>query len=283
MADKVLGIFGHPVAHSLSPAMHNHAARLLGLGYAYVAFDVRPESLRRAVESVRTLGIVGVNVTVPHKEKVARLVDKLDGDAKIVGAVNTITLKDGRLIGTNTDGVGFLRSLTEEKINPAGKTAVIIGAGGSSCSIGLSLLRAGASGITVVNRSSAGGEKLVRLLSPFGKISFVPSSSPSVADAFSEADIVVQTTPLGMKKSDPLPIANPSFFHSGQIVYDIIYAPEKTKLLKWAEKKGARTMNGLTMLVQQGSESFKTWTGQRFPEKKVLGFLKKLLKERADG
>jgi shikimate dehydrogenase len=282
MTDKVLGIFGHPVGHSLSPAMHNHAAKLLGLDYTYVAFDVPPESLLRAIKSIRTLGIAGVNVTVPHKEKAARLVDKLEGDAAVVRAANTITLRDGMLIGTNTDGVGFINSLKRGKINPAGKKAAIIGAGGSSCSIGLSLLRAGVSGLTVINRSPAGGKKLARLLSPFGKINFVPASSPSAGEAAADADIVVQTTPVGMRRSDPLPLARPRF-RKGQLVYDIIYAPEKTKLLKLAEKQGARTMNGLSMLVYQGSESFNTWTGHRFPDEKVLGMLNKLLKERSNG
>lgn len=279
MTEKLLGIFGHPVSHSLSPAMHNHAAQLLGLEYRYVAFDVNPDSLKTALRAIPALGVVGINVTVPHKEKAARVVDKLEGDAAAVGAVNTITVKDGRLIGFNTDGIGFIRALKSEKINPKGKRALIIGAGGSSRTIGLALLRAGAR-IEITNRTPEAGKKLARLLSKFGKASFV--QSPAVQRAVEEADIIVQTTPVGMKPNDPLPISNP-LFRKGQVVYDIIYAPEKTKLLKLAEQQGAKTINGLSMLVFQGSESFNIWTGKRFPEEKALNFLKRLLKERANG
>lgn len=276
MTDKVLGIIGHPVSHSLSPAMHNHAARVLGLGYSYVAFDVGPGSPKPSLDAVRALGIVGVNVTVPHKEAAARLVDKLEGDAARIGAVNTITNVKGALIGSNTDGIGFIRALKREKINPAGKKIVVVGAGGSSRSICLALLREGAV-LTIVNRTPEAGRRLARLLSPFGKASFLPSSSLMAAEAAAEADVIVQTTPLGMKKSDPLPLADPRF-HKGQVVYDIIYSPERTKLLKLADKEGARTINGLSMLVFQGSESFKIWTGRSFPEEKALSFLKRKLK-----
>ncbi|MBI3581270.1 MAG: shikimate dehydrogenase [Nitrospinae bacterium] len=276
MTDKVLGIIGHPVSHSLSPAMHNHAARILGLGYSYVAFDVGPGSPKPALDAMRALGIVGVNVTVPHKEAAARLVDKLEGDAARVGAVNTITNVNGALVGSNTDGIGFVRALKREKIDPAGKKTVVVGAGGSSRSICLALLREGAF-LTIVNRTPEAGRNLARILSPFGKASFSPSSSRQAAEAAAGADIIVQTTPLGMRKSDPLPLADPRF-HKGQVVYDIIYSPERTKLLKLADKHGARTINGLSMLVFQGSESFKIWTGRRFPEEKALSFLKRKLK-----
>lgn len=279
---KVLGIFGHPVAHSLSPLMHNYAAKRLGLPFSYVAFDVEPDALKRAVESIRALGIVGVNVTVPHKERAAELVDELLGDAAFTGSVNTITNKNGKLVGTSTDGAGFLRALKSAGINPARKKVLMIGAGGSACSIGLSLLRAGVGELVVANRSEEGGKKMIGLLSRFGEISFVPSASPKAPEHAASADIIVQTTPVGMKASDPLPLAGIKF-RKGQAVYDIIYAPERTKLLKLAEKQGAIAMNGLSMLVYQGSESFKTWTGKAFPEKEVLGYLKRLLREKSNG
>jgi shikimate dehydrogenase len=276
MPDKVLGIIGHPIAHSLSPFMHNFAARELGLDYVYAAFDVNPLSLKQAVAAIKTLGIVGVNVTVPHKERIIQLLDGLEEEAAIIGAVNTLTLKEGRLIGGNTDGVGFIRSLKAEGINPSGKRVVIIGAGGSSRAIGVSLWRGGAAEITVINRSEANGKRLTRHLSSFGRTAFLPSASVAARDVLAGADIVVQTTPLGMKKGDPLPIPTPAFA-KGQLVYDIIYAPGETNLLKLAKKSGAYTMNGLSMLVYQGSESFRTWTGHHFPEEKVMKALKKQL------
>jgi shikimate dehydrogenase len=276
MPDKVLGIIGHPIAHSLSPLMHNFAAKALGLNYVYVAFDVPPDSLRAAVAAIRALGIAGVNVTVPHKEKVIQALDGLEEDAAVIGAVNTITLADGRLVGANTDGIGFIRALKAAGVQPAGKKAVVIGAGGSSRAIGVSLWRAGVEGITVVNRSEPGGKRLARQLSSFGRTAFRLSSSAEARDAVAAADIVVQTTPVGMKKADPLPMADPPF-RKGQLVYDIIYAPVETQFLKAAKKAGAYTMNGLSMLVYQGSESFKRWTGHRFPEEKVLRHLKKRL------
>ncbi len=274
MQDKILGIIGHPVSHSLSPLMHNTAAKELGLGYVYVAFDVPPENLKHAVAAIKTLGVAGVNITVPHKEKIVQLLDGLEEEAAIIGAVNTLTLTDGRLIGSNTDGVGFIRSLKAAGITPAGKRTVIIGAGGSSRAIGVSLWRAGAEAVTVINRSEQNGKRLTRHLSSFGRTAYQPTASSGARDAVANADIVVQTTPMGMKKGDPLPIPSP-VFAKGQLVYDIIYAPDETNLLKLAKKSGAYTMNGLSMLVYQGSESFKMWTGHRFPEEKILKLLRK--------
>ncbi|MBI5179231.1 MAG: shikimate dehydrogenase [Nitrospinae bacterium] len=276
MPDTVLGIIGYPVSHSLSPLMHNSAAKDLRLPFVYIAFEVPPASLAKAVAGMKTLGIAGMNVTVPHKEKIVPLLDALDKGAAEIGAVNTVKNNNGVLTGANTDGVGFLRALKAERFNPRGKRAVIIGAGGSSRAIGVSLCKAGAKEIVVINRSEGSGKALVRHLSRFGKADFHKSTSPAARDAVARADLVVQTTPAGMKKSDPLPLADPPF-RKGQLVYDIIYSPGETRFLKAAKKAGANTLNGLSMLVYQGSESFKMWTGRRFPEEKVLRLLKKQL------
>jgi shikimate dehydrogenase len=271
---KLLGIIGHPVAHSLSPLMHNRAAELIGLDCVYCAFDVAPQNLKEALYGMRALGVQGLNVTVPHKEKVIPFLDGLDEEAALIGAVNTITLKNGKLIGSNTDAKGFIRSVQQNRFRPRGKSAVIIGAGGSARAIGVALCRAGLSKLTIINRSAQRGRRLVRTLSKLGDVSFAASDKSHAAKAAEAADIVVQTTPCGMKHSDALPLSNPAF-HKGQWVYDIIYAPIETRFLKKARLKGAKTSNGLSMLVYQGSESFKIWTGHRFPEEKIVGFLQR--------
>lgn len=270
---KLLGIIGHPVAHSLSPLMHNRAAGLIGLDCVYAAFDVPPQNLKEAITGMRGLGLKGLNVTVPHKEKVIPFLDRLDEEAALIGAVNTVTLKNGRLVGSNTDGVGFIRSLTQKGFRPRGKSAAIIGAGGSARAIGVALCRAGVSKLVIINRSAPRGRRLARGLSKLGDVSFAASDKSHAAEA---ADIIVQTTPCGMKRSDALP-ASGLAFRKGQWVYDIIYSPIETRFLKKARLKGAKTLNGLGMLVYQGSESFKMWTGRRFPEDKIAAYLKRIV------
>jgi len=218
--------------------------------------------------------VEGLNVTVPHKEKVIPFLDRLDEEAALIGAVNTITLKNGRLIGSNTDGKGFIRSLGQKGFRPRGKSAAIIGAGGSARAIGVALCRAGLSKLTVINRSAPRGRRLARTLSKLGDVSFAASDKSLAARAAEAADIIVQTTPCGMKQSDALPVRGLAF-HKGQWVYDIIYSPIETSFLKKARLKGAKTLNGLGMLVYQGSESFKMWTGRRFPEDKIVAYLKR--------
>lgn len=274
MADKVYGIIGHPVGHTLSPMMHNRAAGLLGLPYSYVAFDVPPEKLKTAIGAVRSLGIFGLNITVPHKERVITYLDRIEEEALLIGAVNTISLINGQLTGTNTDGLGFIRSLKMEGFNPRKKKVALIGAGGSARAIGVSLCRAGISEIVVINRSTVRGKRLAGNLNEFGEAWFVPAEdSKKVQDAINRCDLVVQTTPCGMKKKDPLPIS--ARFSKGQWVYDIIYSPWQTRFLAKAGSGGARTINGLGMLIYQGSESFRIWTGKPFPEGKILEWMKK--------
>lgn len=274
MPDNVLGIIGHPIAHTLSPLMHNFAAKKLGLPFTYVAFDVvTKEDVGPAVEGLRALGVRGFNVTVPHKIRVMEFVI-CDEESERIGAVNTVINRDGVLHGTNTDGIGFLRSLQKKGFNPKGKKAVIIGAGGSSRAIGVSLLRKGVKSLAVINRSKQNGATLVDTLSHFGNVNLIQTSEAVRAhSAVLEADLVVQCTSLGMKKGDPMPVSSP-VFRKGQLVYDIIYAPVETRFLAAARKAGADTMNGLAMLVYQGSESFRFWTGKKFPEEAALKLLK---------
>ncbi len=273
---KLLGIIGHPVAHSLSPLMHNSASEYLSLPYTYNAFDVEPANLKKALDGMRAIGIAGINVTVPYKEKVVPFLDSLDENAIQIGAVNTITLKSGKLFGSNTDGIGFIRSLKKSRFRPRGKSVAMIGAGGSARAIAVSLFKAGISSLSIINRSGARGKNLVNALKNIGECRFISSRSAEALKAVSSSDLVIQTTSLGMKMSDPLPLAGANL-RKGQYLYDIIYAPKETRFLKNARARGARTINGLGMLLYQGSESFKIWTGRRFPEEKVLKRLNKFL------
>lgn len=273
---KVHGIIGHPVSHSLSPAMHNRAAGLLGLSFVYVAFDVAPGELKRALAGMRSLGIKGLNVTVPHKEAVIPLLDRLEEEAALIGAVNTITVKNGRLVGGNTDGTGFIESIKKNGFRPRGKRAAIIGAGGSARAIGAALCRAGVSKLTVINRTESRGLRLARRLSKLGDCSFAASGGSFAKKEAGKCDLIVQTTPCGMKRGDGLPVSGIAF-HAGQTVCDIIYAPVETGFLKKARQEGAKTVNGLGMLVYQGSASFNMWTGHDFPKEKILRFLKRTI------
>lgn len=258
---KVLGVFGHPVGHSLSPAMHNAAIEALGLNYVYMPFDVTPEYLSQALCGVRALGVAGVNVTIPHKEAVIELLDEVLGDAREVGSVNTIINIDGRLIGTSTDGVGFLRSLEESGFSPDGKTAVVLGTGGSGRAITFSLAKAGAK-VTVFSRSLKKAERLaedVRSLGAecgAGDIAELGTPNSEIG-----TDLLVNCTPVGMYPDSgetPVPV---EALRRDMVVYDLVYNPVKTVLLKAAEAVGAKTVNGLDMLVYQGALSFKMWTG----------------------
>lgn len=274
-AATVLGVIGHPVNHTLSPLMHNRAAKLLNLDYVYVAFDVAPKNLRKVFAGLRGLGVRGLNVTVPHKEKVIPFLDSLDEEVLLAGAVNTITLENGRLVGSNTDGKGFMKSLKVRGFDLRNKKVAIMGAGGAARAIGVAVCRAGAEEVTVINRSALRGKRLARHLSQLGKVAFVSASSDNAVSVVRASDIIVQATPCGMKRSDPLP-AGSAGFRKKQLVYDIIYSAE-TRFLQKAKSKGAYTANGLEMLVYQGSESFRKWTGSPFPEGKILGFLKRTL------
>ncbi|MEN6520637.1 MAG: shikimate dehydrogenase [Armatimonadota bacterium] len=258
---KVFGVFGHPVGHSLSPAMHNAAIESLGLNYVYVPFDVTPEYLPQALSGVRALGVSGVNVTIPHKEAVIELLDEVVGDAREVGSVNTIINIDGRLTGTSTDGAGFLRSLEGSGFSPKGKTAVVIGAGGSGRAVTFALAKAGAK-VTVFSRSLTKAERLAEDIRSLGMeccagdISSLQSSGSGL-----ETDLLVNCTPVGMYPDSGKTPVPAEVLRRGIVVCDLVYNPVKTPLLEAAEARGARTVSGLDMLVYQGALSFKIWTG----------------------
>jgi shikimate dehydrogenase len=254
---KITGLFGYPVEHTLSPAMHNAAFKTLGLDYCYVPFPVHPDYLDDAVKAIRALNLCGVNVTVPHKEKVIPLLDEINEEASFIGAVNTIVNSNGRLIGYNTDGRGFIQSLLERSISFEGKNVLIIGAGGASRAISYYLSQK----TKTLFLYDIDKEKLEKLVNDLKNIRNNVSSVEDIV-RLERFHIVINATPLGWKKEDPLPF-DTSRLMPDRIICDLIY--KKTQLLKNASKKGCVTLNGLGMLLWQGVFAFKLWTGKKPP------------------
>lgn len=254
---KVLGIIGDPIEHTLSPLMHNAAFRELGLNYCYVPFHVKPLRLKEAIDGSRALNIRGLNVTVPHKEKVIEYLDELSDEAGYIGAVNTILNEEGFLKGYNTDAFGFVKSLEEEGIEIEGKSFLVLGAGGASRAVVYGILK-NSGKVYLYNRTKDKALKMKETYSEVGNITLVESPENIIRDV----DIVVNTTSLGLKPNDPMPI-EPSLIRKHQIYCDIVY-PE-TPLMREAEKLGCKVVGGLGMLLWQAARAFNIWTGQEAP------------------
>ena len=261
---NIVGLIGHPVEHSFSPPMHNAAFAELGLDYAYVAFDVNPDDLKSAVDGAKSLNIKGFNVTIPHKIEVMQYLDELDEVARLIGAVNTIDFKN--LKGYNTDGIGAVRAI-EEVTSIKDKNVVVAGAGGASRAISFYLAKFGAGLMTILNRNANKAKNLAGDVLKSDLIGDVGADSISEIDSYlKDADILVDTTPLGMDPHvNDEPIAKSDAMHDGLVVFDAVYNPNETVLLKEAIKAGAKPVYGIRMLLYQGAESFKIWTGRDAP------------------
>ena len=273
---KIYGLIGYPVKHTFSPLMHNAAFESLGINAIYLPFEVRPENLQSSLSYMKSIGVCGLNVTIPHKEKVLEYLDEIDKEASLIKAVNTIVIKNGRLKGFNTDGKGFVNSLKEGfGISPKGKRFFIMGAGGASRAISFSLALRGASRIVLVDKIRKKAINLARSLTrntPCEAVA-LKKDKKAIKELILNSDVFINASPCGMKLSDPK-VMEPEFLHKGLFVYDIIYNPRITKLLKDAKKRGARISNGAGMLLNQGAISFKLWTGRKAPVrimKKALG------------
>jgi shikimate dehydrogenase len=263
---KVIGVFGHPVTHSLSPAMHNAALAALGLPFVYVPFPVAPEGLGTALYALSALGIVGVNLTIPHKEAALAYVDDITQEARDVGAINTIHCQAGRLLGDNTDGFGFYEPLREQGIAVAGRSVVVLGAGGAARAVAFRLAREGAR-LCLVNRTRDRAERLAQALADAGLsaagIHVLSPDDPALAATLDEATLLVNTTRVGMTPEHLAPPPVPTqMLHPDLLVYDLVYNPVETQLLKQARERGCRTLTGVKMLVYQGAAAFQRWTGQ---------------------
>lgn len=251
----ITGIIGWPVQHTLSPAMHNAAFEALSLDYCYVPFPVSPHDLKDAIRAIRALNIRGINVTVPHKETVIRYLDQVDPGASFIGAVNTIVNTEGSLTGYNTDGKGFMQSLSENRINLANKDILIIGAGGAARAVGYALVQQVKS-VSLFGRTKVRVQKLADDLHRIKKNALLCNDLSALA----KYHMIINATPLGLKDDDPLPL-DTSSLRPGQIVYDLIY--KKTRLLDVASGKGCIAFDGLGMLLWQGVSAFELWTGQK--------------------
>ena len=270
---KILGVFGFPVEHSLSPAMHNSAIAALGLSYIYLPFAVSPENLGTAIRSLPALGIVGVNLTIPHKENVLPFLEEITDEARDVGAVNTVHCIGGRLVGDNTDGRGFFLPLREQGISISGKSVLVLGAGGAARSVVFRLVREGAE-VTLINRTPERAEHLAQAVRDAGFAASIRTLSLDNATdyhaATAQATLLVNTTRVGMHPNkDELPPVVLEAFRPELTVYDLVYNPVATRLLEEAKRRGCKTINGVKMLVYQGALAFERWTGH-FPPTEVM-------------
>ena len=265
----IYGIFGHPVSQSLSPAMHNRAFSLLGMDCVYLAFDVEPRDVEAAVDSLRTLGIRGVNVTVPHKRAVMTRLDEISPEASLAGAVNTIENRDGRLVGRNTDVSGLLRALSSELgFDPRGKNVLLVGAGGAARAVAAGMCAGGAREVAVVNRTPGRARELCGEFSPrFPEVGFRAAAlgdAALVAEMIARADIVINSSCAGMEGREPLGLPL-DLLPKDSPVYDLVYKPRDTPLVRDARALGLRAESGLGMLLYQGADAFSIWTGRDAP------------------
>lgn len=263
---KIYGLIGYPVKHSLSPRMHNAALRALKINAEYKLFPLKENKIRSFLKDLENKNIFGLNVTVPHKEKVIPFLDKLSKEVRLIGAVNTIKRVGDKLLGFNTDGEGFVRHLTRDlKFNPKGKAIAVVGAGGAAKAVSVYLSKSAPKKISIYDTDKPKAKNLINHL----KKNFKNNTEFFYLDTLKDLDtknidLLINATPLGLKRSDPLPI-KPEFLHKGLLVYDLIYNPKETRLLKLAKKSGTKISNGLGMLLYQGARSFEIWTGRIAP------------------
>ncbi|MCZ6874485.1 MAG: shikimate dehydrogenase [bacterium] len=270
---------GYPVAHSLSPLMQTFAFRHCNLDSLYMPFPVMPERLAAAVVGGMALGLCGFNVTIPHKEAIMAHIDEVSAEARFIGAVNTVEISEGRTIGHNTDGEGFLQPLRRLPLVFAETSACMIGAGGAARAIAMALLQSGCPVLVVANRTYERGQRLVTALQahfPHADIGAVPYEQ--AADVASRSALIVNATSLGLHRQD-VQLLPSACFHTGQVVYDIVYRPLDTPLLKVARRCGATIVPGIDMLIGQGAEAFRIWTGLAFPVEAVRHVLEPFLYE----
>ena len=277
---KIIGVIGKNIENSLSPLIHNQIILKHSLNFCYLPFKVTESDLGEAIQGIRALNIRGVNITFPYKEKVIKFLDKVEESAHKIGAVNTIVNNKGILTGYNTDAIGFKKSLQEDGKFAIKGEAVILGAGGAARAVVYDLLEEGIKGICIFNRTLEKAEKIKQDLSPFfpkSRISVFPLEEERLKDKIEEALLLVNTTSLGMPpKIDYTPLPDEKLFHPNLLVYDLIYHPAKTLLLKQAEGAGAKIINGLPMLVYQGIESFYLWSGLKAEGKEVIEIIRQI-------
>ena len=271
----LLCLLGAPVRHSISPEMHNEAFRLLDLDYRYMAFEATKDTLQTAVEGLKTFGALGWNLTMPLKTAMVPLCDELTLNAELCGAVNTVVNRDGKLVGTTTDGLGWVLSARAAGHEIRGKHLTVLGAGGAGSSVLAECAVEGAAEIDVFKRKNAGWDDVKRFLERTEEKTGCRMRIRDMEDldtlrfCLAGSDILLNGTPVGMKNTPGCLIPDESFFHPGLVVSDMIYEPRETELLKMARRAGLQTFNGMYMLLYQGAAAFRFWTGQEMPVEEV--------------
>ncbi|KAB2951303.1 shikimate dehydrogenase [Heliorestis acidaminivorans] len=270
-----IALLGYPVAHTFSPKMQNAAIDHLGINWRYAAYPVHPDNLEKALQGLKVLGYKGLNITVPHKEKILPYLDEIDPLAAAIGAVNCVTIEEEGLKGYNTDAIGFIRGLREDNFEPQGRKVLILGAGGAARAAALALLQAGVTEITLANRSTEKAEELLQNLAPTTSLTapvlrHIPFQSSALQEALDDKDLLVNATSLGMSKDGlitPYPLAPENWLpHKADLyVADMVYNPVETELLQAAKKRRQRNQNGLPMLLYQGAVALEKWTGLPAP------------------
>lgn len=270
------GLFGHPVGHSRSPHMQNAAFAAKGIPYLYMAFDIQPDQIGASVAGIRALGMRGVNVTIPYKVDVIPFLDRMTPEAELIGAVNTIVNENGELIGHNTDGNGYVRSLLEEtNISLPDANVLVLGAGGAARAVSAALAMHGAKSVLVANRTREKGEQLVESLSSICQARALLTDE--IPDQIGLVQLVVNTTSVGMYPSTQEVPIDPGLLREGQVVSDLIYNPRETRLLREAKQRGAIPHGGLGMFIYQGAEAFSLWTGLEAPVEVMRKTVEELL------
>ncbi len=269
---KLTGLLGSPVAHSISPMMHNEAFNQLGLDYVYLCFDVGTDGLKTAVNGLKQIGIRGFNCTMPDKNLMCELADELSPAASMIGAVNTVVNENGRLIGHNTDGIGYMQAVRDAGHNIIGKTMTLLGAGGAATAISVQAALDGVANINIFSIRDQFFDRAQKTVDLINSNTNCHAALYDLADdselrkSIAASDILTNGTSVGMAPNiDNCIITDKNIFHNNLIVSDVIYNPEETKLLSMAKASGCQVFNGLYMLLYQGAEAFKIWTGKDMP------------------
>ncbi|MFX1572226.1 MAG: shikimate dehydrogenase [Promethearchaeota archaeon] len=267
---QILCVIGHPIEHSMSPIMHNAAIKDLNLNYIYVSFNILPERLRDAVRGFKALNIKGINVTLPYKQTIMKYLDEIDPLAKKIGAVNTIKNDDGFLKAKNTDAIGAKRALIDAECDFSDKIVLIVGAGGAARALAFTLAE-DVNKIVIVNRTEKKALKIVSDLKKSYELDLEGKkfSNKILEEEIKNADILINTTPIGMYpkiNESPIPL---EILHENLTVFDVIYNPLETQLIKNAKERGCKILGGLDMLVNQGALAFEWWTDKK-PNKIIM-------------
>ena len=274
---RLTALLGSPVAHSISPLMHNEAFQLLDLDYTYLCFEVNEETLPAAVDGLKACGIRRFNLTMPNKNKIVELLDELSPAARLIGAVNTVVNDDGHLTGYNTDGVGYMQAVKDAGYDITGKTITIMGAGGAATAICAQAALDGVEKIHIFARETSRfwdrTQKLAENINstlPCKAVLHENKDTAALAQAISESALLLNATSVGMApNTEGTIIEDTSLYHPDLIVSDVIYNPRETRFLKEAREAGCRTFNGMYMLLYQGAEAFRLWTGKEMPVKEI--------------